>query len=54
MVQMANLEKIDDNDKVPLDDPFYSDCNMAFLREGIEALNSGKGIIHDLIEEDGF
>ncbi len=34
-------------------DPFYSDSNMAFLKEGVQALNSGKGVIHDLIEEDG-
>lgn len=33
-------------------DPFYSESNMAFLREGIEALNSGKGTPHELIEED--
>lgn len=33
-------------------DPFYSESNMAFLREGIQALNSGKGTIHDLIEDD--
>lgn len=33
-------------------DPFYSESNMAFLKEGIQALNSGKGVIHDLIEED--
>lgn len=31
-------------------DPFYSESNMAFLREGIQALNSGKGTFHDLIE----
>ena len=33
-------------------DPFYSERNMTFLREGIQALNSGKGTIHDLIEDD--
>ena len=33
-------------------DPFYSESNMAFLRDGVKALNSGKGVIHDLIEED--
>lgn len=32
-------------------DPFYSESNMAFLREGIKALNSGKGTPHELIEE---
>lgn len=54
MVQMTNLEKTGSNDKDTPEDPFYSDCNMSFLREGIDALNSGKGTIHDLIEEDGF
>lgn len=34
-------------------DPFYSDSNMAFLREGIAALNAGKGVAHELIEVDG-
>ena len=41
--------------RIPLsinNDPFYSERNMAFLREGIQALNSGKGTIHDLIEDD--
>ena len=33
-------------------DPFYSERNMTFMREGIQALNSGKGTIHELIEED--
>lgn len=54
MEQMANLEETGSNDKVTPADPFYSDSNMSFLREGIDALNSGKGTIHDLIEEDRF
>lgn len=29
---------------------FYSEKNMAHLRRGVEALNSGKGIEHELIE----
>lgn len=33
-------------------DPFYSDSNMAHLRRGIEALDSGKGKEHELIEVD--
>ena len=33
-------------------DPFYSETNMAFLREGIAQLNAGKGTPHELIEED--
>ena len=30
----------------------YNAKNMAFLKEGIEALNAGKGVEHELIEED--
>lgn len=33
-------------------DPFYSESNMEHLRRGIDALNSGKGIEHDIIEVD--
>ena len=31
-------------------DPFYSESNMARLRESIANLNAGKGIERDLIE----
>ncbi len=31
-------------------DPFFSESNMAHLRRGIEALNSGKGVEHETIE----
>jgi len=31
-------------------DPFYSESNMAHLRRGIAALNSGKGVERDIIE----
>ena len=31
-------------------DPFYSENNLAHLRRGIAALNSGKGVEHDIIE----
>jgi len=31
-------------------DPFYSENNLAHLRRGIDALNSGKGVEHDIIE----
>ena len=30
-------------------DPFYSESNLAHLRRGIAALNSGLGVEHDLI-----
>ncbi|MCD8223250.1 MAG: type II toxin-antitoxin system RelB/DinJ family antitoxin [Clostridiales bacterium] len=33
-------------------DPFYSASNMAHLRRGIAALNAGKGVAHEIIEED--
>lgn len=33
-------------------DPFYSESNMAHLRRGISALNAGKGVSHDIIEDD--
>jgi len=31
-------------------DPFYSESNLAHLRRGIAALNSGRGVEHDIIE----
>jgi len=31
-------------------DPFYSESNIAHLRRGISALNSGKGIERDIVE----
>ena len=31
-------------------DPFYSESNMAHLRRGIAALNSGKGVEHNPLE----
>jgi len=33
-------------------DPFYSEENMERIRRGIEALNAGKGVEHELIEVD--
>lgn len=39
--------------KIPFElavDPFYSESNMTHLRRGIAALNSGKGVEHELIE----
>ena len=33
-------------------DPFYSESNMAHLRRGMEALNEGKGVEHEIIERD--
>ena len=31
-------------------DPFYSESNLAHLRRGVAALNSGKGIEHGIVE----
>ena len=31
-------------------DPFYSESNLAHLRRGVAALDSGKGIERDMIE----
>ncbi len=33
-------------------DPFYSESNLAHLRRGMEALNAGRGVEHDIIEAD--
>lgn len=33
-------------------DPFYTESNMEHLRRGVEALNSGRGVEHDIIEVD--
>ena len=41
--------------RIPFDvsvDPFYSKTNMEHLKRGIEALNAGKGVEHDIIEVD--
>ena len=41
--------------RIPFDvsvDPFYSKTNMEHLKRGIEALNAGKGVEHDIIEAD--
>lgn len=35
-----------------INDPFYSESNVNFLKEGIKALNEGKGVPHELIEEN--
>ncbi len=33
-------------------DTFELESNMAHLRRGISALNAGKGVSHDIIEDD--
>ena len=37
---------------VDLSDPFYSESNINHLLRGIAALNAGKGVEHDLIEDN--
>lgn len=32
-------------------DPFYSASNMAHLRRGIDALDAGNGVEHEIIED---
>ena len=31
-------------------DPFYSKSNIEHLRRGVEAMNEGKGVEHEIIE----
>lgn len=48
-------KKVTREKRIPFEvsvDPFYSESNMAHLRRGMEALNAGKGVEHDIIEED--
>lgn len=33
-------------------DPFYSETNMAHIRRGIAQLEAGKGVEHELLEDD--
>lgn len=49
------LKKVSREKRIPFDlalDPFYSESNQAFLRQGIAALNAGKGVEHELIEDE--
>ena len=49
-------KKVSREKRIPFEvsaDPFYSESNMAYLRRGIAALNAGKGVEHELIEDDG-
>lgn len=41
--------------KIPFEvsaDPFYSESNLAHLRRGVAALDAGKGVQHELIEDN--
>lgn len=47
-------KKMSREKRIPFDvsiDPFFSDSNIAHLKRGIESLNAGKGIEHELIED---
>ena len=47
------LKKLGRERRIPFEvsvDPFYSESNMEHLRRGVEALNDGKGVEHDIIE----
>lgn len=49
-------KKVSREHRIPFEitaDPFYSESNMAHLRRGIAALDSGKGVEHELFLEDG-
>ena len=37
-------------DVTAISDPFYSESNLAHLRRGMAALDSGRGVEHDIIE----
>lgn len=48
-------KKVSREKRIPFEvsvDPFYSESNMEFLRQGIAELNAGHGVEHDLIEVD--
>jgi len=54
---MIYAKKITREKRIPFEismDPFYSEKNMAHLTRGIEALNAGKGIERELIEEEAI
>ena len=46
-------KKVGREKRIPFEisvDPFYSESNMKHLRRGIEALNAGNGVEHEMIE----
>ena len=48
-------KKVGSERRIPFEvsaDPFYSESNMAHLRRGIAALNTGKGSEHEILGED--
>lgn len=47
----SKLKSEPEQPKVAIDS-FYSESNINHLNRGIEALNAGKGMEHEIIEED--
>ena len=48
-------KKMTREQRIPFDvslDPFYSASNMAHLRRGVEALDAGRGVEHELLEDE--
>jgi DNA-damage-inducible protein J len=46
-------KKVTNEKRIPFEinaDPFYSESNLAHLRRGIDALNTGRGVEHEPIE----
>ncbi len=47
-------KKVGREKRIPFEinvDPFYSISNIEHLKRGIKALNEGKGVEHEIIEE---
>jgi DNA-damage-inducible protein J len=45
--------KVANEKRIPFEvcaDPFYSEANIAYLRESIRQIEEGKAEVHDLIE----
>lgn len=48
------VKKVISERRIPFEislDPFYSESNLRFLKEGAAQLNAGKGVEHELIED---
>ena len=47
---LEGLKKVIQVHTAEAQDPLYSEGNQRFLAEGIQALNEGRGVEHELIE----
>lgn len=48
------IKKVISERRIPFEislDPFYSESNLCFLKEGVSQLNAGNGVEHELIED---